>query len=207
MTTIVVNPRPELKREEAAPGQAVLAASFSDAWATVGNSYEALTTGTAPGNGARTVPAPHDHDATGTGFILAQAPCKWSGRGGVGEGLNPAKVPPFGLARTYAWAGLAVAYTDQVATLVVSIRGNFPTPPDDVLGALSVELDGLPLQWGVEPSADPDVFLITAGLGLLTAGPHTLAIVLTAFRSNGELWQVIGAEVWPNNNEQLRLPA
>jgi hypothetical protein len=207
MTTIVVNPRPELKREEASPGQAVLAASFSDAWATVGNSYETLTTGTAPGNGARTVPAPHDHDATGTGFILAQAPCKWSGRGGVGGDGAPAMAAPFGLARTYAWAGLAVAYTDQVATLVVSIRGNFPTPPDDMLGALSVEIDGFPLQWGLEPSADPGVFLITAGLGLVPAGPHTLAIVLTTFRPDGELWQVIGAEVWPNNNEQLRLPA
>ena len=208
MSTIVVNPRPELQKEEAAPGQSVLASSFSNAWATIGNSYESLTIGAAPGNGARTVPAAHNHDATGTGVILAQAPTKWNGRGGVGDGLNGAATGhPFALTKTFAWAGLAIAYTDQACDLVVFVKGDFPVPWDVIPGAVSLELDGVPIQWTLKPSADPSVFMVTSESALITAGTHTLALAISFFRAGGELWQVIGAELWPSTNEQLRLPA
>ena len=63
MSTVVTNPRPDQFSEQAGPAQLVVASAFVRAWETIGNSYEQLTISPAPGNGARTVPAAHDHQA------------------------------------------------------------------------------------------------------------------------------------------------
>ena len=210
MTTVVLNPRPELRKEDASPTHAVLASSFLEAWQTVGHSYEALTVGIAPGNGGRTVPAPHDHGVAGPGVFLAHAPMRWQGRGGVGSGLNGgAKVHPFGLAATFAWAGLVVAYTAHVMTLVIygqGGNGDGTVPPNTIPGVLSIQLNGRPLAFGFEPVNQVDGFMITAGLGLVPAGVHTLALSVSLFELDGETWTITGAEVWSNDNEQFRLP-
>ncbi len=79
MSTVVLDPRPELIAEEAGTAQPVLADTMLRVWQTVGNSYESLTTGPAPGNGARTVPAPHSHGLFSPGAVVAQAASRWQG--------------------------------------------------------------------------------------------------------------------------------
>ena len=204
MTTVVTDPRPTMRAEEAAPTMSVLASSFLAAWQTVGNGYESLTVGNAPGNGGRTVALVHDHGIAGPGVDLAQAPMRWHGRGGG------------------AWAALVTAYKTQEMTLVVYGHegATGTTHPGSLPGGLVLEINGVVLfpigLSSFEPSRH-GTWLLVVGLGVLPAGVYHVALKVLAYMPGlpgpvpaaspgGESWQVIGAEAWPNGNDQLRLP-
>jgi hypothetical protein len=181
MSTVVVDPRPDQFSEQAGPAQLVVASAFVRAWETIGNSYEQLTVSPAPGNGARTVPAAHDHQAAaGFGAFLAQPPMRWQGIGGVGSDIAPATGNPFALTSTF---GQGI---------------NMPRPAD-----ITLEIDGFITFYEFGPTQDLEYWTITADLGLLNAGNHTLALRVVNLHFDG--WTVQGAEVWANNGEQMRL--
>ena len=222
MTTVVTDPRPTMRAEEAAPTMSVLASSFLAAWQTVGNGYESLTVGNAPGNGGRTVALVHDHGIAGPGVDLAQAPMRWQGLGGVGGYSGPAALDPFSLTYTIAWAALVTAYKTQEMTLVVYGHegATGTTHPGSLPGGLVLEINGVVLfpigLSSFEPSRH-GTWLLVVGLGVLPAGVYHVALKVLAYMPGlpgpvpaaapgGESWQVIGAEAWPNGNDQLRLP-
>jgi len=208
MSTVIIDPRPELIAEEAATNQPVLADSFLRAWQTVGNSYELLTTGTAPGNAGRTVALVHDHGVAGPGAILAQAPMRWQGNAEIGDTSSPAISHPLGLAYTFAWASLVIVYADQETSLCIfgTTGGGASNRPATVPGGLVMELNGAATPLEVSQSNDPGSWVISAGLGLLVAGTHTLALRIDSYAGVGESWAVTGAEVWAALGDQIRLP-
>lgn len=211
MTTTIVDPRPAMVSEDAMSRSAVLATSFQRAWETIGNSYEQLTTGIAPGNGGRTVVLPHDHTngKTGAGTIAAQAPSRWQGRSQLGDSNGPATSFPFGLASLYVWACIVEIYSQQEAAAVIVGRvGNNggADRPGAVAQSLTLELNGFSMPYGFETSNDPGSWMIAANLGVLSAGTYHLALRVSALSPRGETWSVVGAEVWPNNNNQMVLP-
>lgn len=209
MSTTIIDPRPDQFTEQAGPGQFVMASAFDRAWQTIGNAYEQLTLGVAPGNALRTVPVAHDHQAGfGFGAFLAQPPMRWQGIGGVGSRAAAATVPPFALASIYAWAAMLEVYTKQELTVVVyGKRGNGDgvNEPGQQPAGLQLEMDGIDGPFGFEPSQDPEYWMIAAGLGLVNAGTHTLALRIDALAGAGEFWTVQGAEVWAASGEQIRL--
>lgn len=209
MSTLVIHPRPDQFSEQAGPAQLVVASAFQRAFETIGNSYEQLTVSPAPGNGARTVPAAHDHQAAvGFGAFLAQAPMRWQGIGGVGASGAPAIVPPFGLPYTYAFAGIIAAYVKHEMSLVIFGKrgdGNGSNEPGLMPQGLQLEIDGIDTPFGFEPSVDPDYWMIAAGLGSVGAGVHSIALRIDSLVVGGEFWTVQGAEVWADNGEQMRL--
>ena len=205
MSTVVTDPRPDQYSEQAGPAQLVVASAFVRAWETIGNSYEQLTISPAPGNGARTVPVAHDHQAAaGFGAFLAQPPMRWQGIGGVGSDRVPATGNPFALTSTFAWASMLAVYAKHEMTVVIfgkrgTTRGiNLPQPQ-----SITLEIDGFPTPYEFNPSQDLEYWTITAGLGLVNAGNHTLALRVINLSFDG--WTVQGAEVWANNGEQMRL--
>ena len=204
MSTVVTNPRPDQFSEQAGPAQLVVASAFVRAWETIGNSYEQLTISPAPGNGARTVPVAHDHQAAaGFGAFLAQPPMRWQGIGGVGSDRVPATGNAFALTSTFAWASMLAVYAKHEMTVVIfGKRGgsgyNMPRPAD-----ITLEIDGFPTPYEFIISRDFSYWTITAGLGLVNAGNHTLA--LRVINLNFDAWTVQGAEAWANNGEQMRL--
>ena len=204
MSTVVTDPRPDQYSEQAGPAQLVVASAFVRAWETIGNSYEQLTISPAPGNGARTVPVAHDHQAAaGFGAFLAQPPMRWQGQGGVGSNTFLATSNPFGLTYTFAWASMLSVYAKHEMTLVVYGKRGRRSTNEPIQQSLQLEIDGLSTPYGLEPSLDPEYWMITAGLGLVSAGNHTLALRLIEL--NADFWTVTGAEVWANNGEQIRL--
>ena len=207
MSTLVVNPRPAMRAEDAGLNLPVLASSFQRAWETIGNSYEQLTTGIAPGNGGRVVPLPHDHQASAGGALLAQAPTRWQGLSNVGVPLTPATAFPHGLAYLYVWAGLIEIYAEQECNVVIlGARGGAGTRTMPDPDALTLEIGGFVTPYGFEDSNDSDTFMISAGLGLMAPGTYPLALKLSSLDPNGECWQVFGAEVWSSRGNQMILP-
>ena len=207
MATLVIDPRPEQQGSNAAPQQAVRADAFAAAWQTIGNSYETLTTGIAPGNGGRTVAQVHDHSTGGKGAFLAQPPSRWQGFATMGDEGTAATAHPFALTSTICWASLLQVYTDQGLLLV--LRGNTGSAngvnkPSSDLNGLTLELDGVPMLLGFEPTGALD-WAIAVGLGVVTAGVHTLALKLSTYPAEGVAWGIYGAEVWSESNEQVRL--
>lgn len=208
MSTLVVDPRPEMNAEDAGSRQAILASSFQRAWETIGNAYENLTTGPAPNNGARTVANPHDHTngKTGFGITVAQSPSRWQGHARMTE----QKLPPYGLAYVYAWAAVLQVYTQQecnVAIFGTTGNGNGANLPGSIAGALTLEINGLSTPFGFELSNDPGAWFIAAGLGQLAAGTYHLALKVSTLNLGGEQWAVTGADVWSSQNNQMVLPA
>tara|TARA_Y100001963_G_scaffold126207_1_gene178484 strand:- start:771 stop:1328 length:558 start_codon:yes stop_codon:yes gene_type:complete len=184
-----------------------LASSFQRAWETIGNSYEALTTGPAPGNGARTVPNAHNHTngKTGSGVTVAQAACRWQGRSNI---VN-ATAFPHSLSYLYAWAGLVEIYTQQeVAVVIVGDTGDGSggNVPGSVVGGLDLQLNGVSMPFGFENSNDRNTWMIGAGLGVLAPGTYHLALKISTLNTRAESWSVIGAEVWCSQNQQMVLP-
>lgn len=210
MTTLVISPRPEQIAERAISGQPVMAQAVADAWATVGESYELLTIGAAPGNPGRTVAAPHDHGQAGPGVPLAQGACRWHGLAGVGQpGGLPATAHPLGLAYTYAWAGVVQAYGNHDLSLVLFGRsgaGAAQTEPTEAAGVVVLELDGAPVQFE-RLQAAPGHWGLRADLGTVAPGPHWAALKINTLAAGGEQWAVDGAEVWPTSNGALVVPA
>tara|TARA_R100001163_G_scaffold12051_1_gene11176 strand:- start:4316 stop:4951 length:636 start_codon:yes stop_codon:yes gene_type:complete len=210
MSTLVVSPRPEMRAEDAGTRQPVLASSFQRAWETVGNSYEQLTVGPAPNNGARTVPAPHDHTngKVGSGITVAQAPLRWQGLSRVGDTDSRASTFPFALTYLYVWAGIVQVYTNQeCAVAIFGNRGNGggANLPGSIADALVLEINGFQTPFGFERS-NGDSWFIAAGLGVIAPGTYHLALKVTSLNGTGETWSVIGAEVWPSQNSQMVLP-
>lgn len=204
MSTVVASPRPDQYSEQAGPAQLVVASAFVRAWKTIGNSYEQLTVSPAPGNGARTVPAAHDHQAAaGFGAFLAQPPMRWQGQGGVGSYTFLATSNPFALTYTFAWASMLSVYAKHEMTVVIYGKRGGRGASEPIQQSLQLEIDGLSTPYTLEPSLDPEYWMITAGLGLVNAGNHTLALRLIEL--NADFWTVTGAEVWANNGEQIRL--
>jgi len=208
MTTTVVDPRPELIAEEAGPNQPVLADTFSRVWQTVGNSYESLTTGPAPGNAGRTVAAPHDHGVAGPGAILAQAPSRWQGSAEI----VAASAPMPGLTHIYAWASCLAVYAGQDLQVVIFGRKGLGVglrSPEwsKRNGDLFLELNGADIPFEVVQSQDPSAWVIAAGLGTLAPGVYTLALRLDTPLAAVTSWTVDGAEVWHSGSEQMGLPA
>jgi len=210
MTTTVVDPRPDLIAEEAAPNQPILADTFLRIWRTIGNAYEKLTAGIAPGNGGRTVPAPHDHGVVGPGVFVAQAMSRWQGSAELGSQNAPATAHPFALPATYVWAAVVNVYADQEAMVVI-----FGSTGDaglgnpafaQIAGRLFLEIDGLDTPYEVVQSQDPGAWSIFAGLGKMLAGVHTLALRLGSYSAEGESWTVEGAEVWHSGGDQMTPP-
>ncbi len=208
MSTVVVDPRPEQQANFAAPQQPVRADAFVAAWETIGNSYETLTVGIAPGNAIRTVAQPHDHLSTGKGAMLAQPACRWQGFASMGEPRKAATSHPFALTNTFCWASLLQVYTDQSLVLVLYGRdgqANGVTRPSLDVQGLQLEIDGVVTPFGFEPSQDASSWSIVAGLGLVTAGIHTLALNFVGTYVDGLSWSIYGAEVWSEDNQQVRL--
>ena len=69
---------------------------------------------------------------------------------------------------------------------------------------MTLELDGVPMLLGFEPTGALD-WAIAVGLGVVTAGVHTLALKLSTYPAEGVAWGIYGAEVWSESNEQVRL--
>lgn len=208
MTTLVLDPRPEQQASFAAPQQAVRADAFAAAWETIGNSYETLTVGVAPGNAIRTVAQVHDHLSTGKGAFLAQPPSRWQGFASMGTDQAAAIAHPFALTNTFCWASLLQVYTDQTLLLVLygqTGQANGVTRPSLDVQGLQLEIDGVVTPFGFEPSQDASSWSIVAGLGLVTAGIHTLALNFVGTYIDGLSWAIYGAEVWNEENEQVRL--
>ena len=208
MATLVIDPRPEQQGNSAAPQQAVRADAFAAAWQTIGNSYETLTTGIAPGNGGRTVAQVHNHSTGGKGAFLAQPPSRWQGFATMGDEGTAATAHPFALAATFCWASMLQVYTDQSLMLVlygIDGQANGVIRPTIALPSLTLELDGIAMPLGFEPSQDRNSWSIVVGLGVVTAGLHTLALKLATYPPNGVAWSIYGAEVWSDANEQVRL--
>ena len=150
------------------------------------------------------MPAAHDHQAAaGFGAFLAQPPMRWQGIGGIGSKALPATGNPFGLPYTYAWAAMLAVYAKHEMTLVLygnrGLRGfNLPQAQ-----SMTLEINGFSTPYGLEPSQDPKGWMLTAGLGSVGAGTHTLALSVVGINFDG--WSITGAEVWANNGEQMRL--
>jgi len=213
MSTLVVDPRPTMNAEDAGTRQAVLASSFQRVWETIGNSYEQLTTGPAPNNGARTVAVPHDHSngKSGAGIIAAQSPTRWQGLSRVGDMTSNATAFPLGLPYLYVWAAVVQVYCQQECNVAIFgtagvLRQGAGAGPGTMPGALTLEINGLSTPFGFEVSNNPESWFVAAGLGVLPAGTYHLALKLTGLNGTGESWSVIGAEVWPSLNNQMVLP-
>ena len=207
MSTIIVNPRPTMRSGDAGVNQPILASSFQRAWETIGNGYEQLTTGNAPGNLARTVPVPHDHQSSAHGALLAQAASRWQGMSKFGTPTTTAKAFPHGLAYCYVWASLIEVYAQQEVIVVIfgsKGGGGHRTTPDPA--ALTLEIAGFATPFGFEDSNDPETFMIAAGVGLLAPGTYPLALKLNSVDPAGECWQIFGAEVWSSRGNQMVLP-
>jgi len=146
MSTAILDPRPEQQGNFAAPQQPVRADAFQQAWQTIGNSYETLTTGIAPGNGGRIVTQVHDHLKGSKGAMLAQPACRWQGFASMGDPQVAATAHPFSLANTFCWAAMLQVYTAQDYVLVLYGRdgeaNGVQRPSIDVAG-LQLELDGV----------------------------------------------------------------
>jgi len=208
MSTTVVDPRPEQQANFAAPQQPVRADAFQAAWQTIGNSYETLTVGIAPGNGARIVAQPHDHLKASKGAMLAQPSCKWQGFASMGEAQIAATSHPFALTNTFCWAAMLQVYTGQDYVLVLYGRdgqANGTTRPTiDTIG-LQLELDGIVTEHSFLASQDASAWVLTAELPSVGAGLHTLALNFVGSYVDGLSWSIYGAEVWSADNQQLRL--
>ena len=207
MSTLVVDPRPELNANNVNSGRSILASSFEKAWQTIGNSYEQLTTGPAPNNGARTVAVPHNHTAgkSGAGAIAAQAPTRWQGLSQFGERGSTVSFP-FSLSYCYVWAGVLQVYSGQECA--VAIFGTSESiGPERIPGRITLEINGLSTPFGFEVSNNFNTWFIAAGLGVLGAGTYHLALKVNSLSGAvNEKWSVIGAEVWPSVNNQMVLP-
>tara|TARA_Y100000593_G_scaffold92979_1_gene186244 strand:- start:1883 stop:2509 length:627 start_codon:yes stop_codon:yes gene_type:complete len=207
MSTLVVDPRPELNANNVNSGRSILASSFEKAWQTIGNSYEQLTTGPAPNNGARTVALPHNHTAgkSGAGAIAAQAPTRWQGLSQFGARGSTFSFP-FSLSYCYAWAGILQIYSGQECAIAI-FGTSERLSPESIPGRVTLEINGLSTPFGFEVSNNPDVWFIAAGLGVLGAGTYHLALKVNSVSNVvSERWSVIGAEVWPSVNNQMVLP-
>lgn len=208
MSTTIVNPRPPMRAGDAEPRRAVLASSFEAAWQTIGNAYEQLTSGIAPGNGGRTVPLPHDHHASAEGALVAQAQCRWQGLSQIGDFSSRATAFPLGLPYLYAWAGLVEVYTPQeMAIVIVGNTGNGggADRPGSVAQALVLEINGVSAPFEFRVSNDPETWVLSASL-VLPAGTSTAALRVDMLNAEGETWSVVGAEVWANANNQMVVP-
>ena len=205
MTTAIVNPRPELVKEEAGPNQPILADSMLTAWQTIGNSYESLTTVIAPGNAARTVPQAHDHGVAGPGAFVAQAAMRWNGSSEGGQ----VTTPYFAQSSIYIWASVVVVYAAQETSLSLFGSG---TSPDFMARTndLKLELDGALIPYEFVRSQDPESWAIAAPLGKLAQGLHYLALRHDAILGgpspvlSGVVRFIIdGAEAWPSGGDQM----
>ena len=198
MTTAILDPRPEQQGNFAAPQQPVRADAFEKAWQTIGNSYETLTTGIAPGNAGRAVAQVHDHLKGSKGAMLAQPACRWQGFASMGDSQ----------AAAFCWAAMLQVYTSQDYVLVLYGRdgeaNGVQRPSIDVVG-LQLELNGVVTAHSFLASQDRNAWIITAELFSLAAGLHTLALNFTGAYINGLCWSVYGAEVWCADNDQVRL--
>ena len=208
MSTAILDSRPEQQGNFAAPQQPVRADAFQQAWRTIGNSYETLTTGIAPGNGGRVVAQVHDHLKGSKGAMLAQPACRWQGFASMGDPQVAASAHPFSLANTFCWAAMLQVYTAQDYVLVLYGRdgeaNGVQRPSIDVAG-LQLELDGVITEHNFLASQDRNAWVITAEFASVSAGLHTLALNFTGAYINGLCWSVYGAEVWCADNDQVRL--
>ena len=208
MSTAILDPRPEQQSNFAAPQQPVRADAFEKAWQTIGNSYETLTTGIAPGNAGRTVAQVHDHIKGSKGAMLAQPACRWQGFASMGDPQAAASAHPFALSNTFCWAAMLQVYTAQDYVLVLYGRdgeaNGVQRPRIDVLN-FQLELNGVATAHSFLASQDRNAWVITAELSSVAAGLHTLALNFTGAYINGLCWSVYGAEVWSADNDQVRL--
>ena len=208
MSTTIIDPRPPMRAGDAEPRRAVLASSFEAAWQTIGNAYEQLTSGIAPGNGGRTVPLPHDHQASAQGAFVAQAQCRWQGLSLVGDFTSRATAFPLGLPYLYVWAGLIEVYTVQeMALIIIGNTGNGAgaTRPGSVAQALVLEVNGFSHPFEFRVSNDPETWVLSANF-IIPAGTNTASLQIDLLNPEGETWSVIGAEVWCNSNNQMVTP-
>ncbi len=209
MSTTIANPRPAMRSEDAESRRAILASSFEAAWQNIGNAYEQLSVLPAPGNGARTVPAAHDHRASADGAYVAQAQCRWQGLSQVGDANGRATAFPHGVAYLYAWAGLMEVYTTQEVSLVIfgtTGGAGGVDSPGSVAQALALEVNGVNTLYDFETSNDPNSWVITSTF-TLAGGTNTAALKINALNADGESWAVVGAEVWCSSNNQMVIPA
>lgn len=208
MSTAVIDPRPELITEEAGSNQPVLSGSMTRTWETIGNTYEALTTGIAPGNGVRTVPAPHDHGQLGTGAFLAQPALRWQGSSESSGSTTGYFLQTY----MHLWASCFPVYAAQEMSLVLFGSGSTPHGAN-LTGKLVLWLDGADIPFEFIPSQDPSAWAISASLGALAPGVHGVALRLDSiavagvptFLGNTDLI-IDGAEIWNSGSSQMEAP-
>jgi len=160
MSTLIAAARPAMEAANATPQSPVLAEDLREVWTTVGHSYESLTEGIAPGNGARTVAAAHDHVTTGA--PLAQPLTRWQAVATSGSSFYPLDGPAFAaMPLIYVMACLAEAPAAGVYRVLIRGRsGRLQNSGPESLGDFCrIRLNlGAPVvvSWQSEPEENPE---------------------------------------------------